>query len=49
LITRKYRVFKKLNSHKIRDPMKKWANELNSTFLKEEMVKKHMKKKPQYP
>jgi hypothetical protein len=31
---------------KINDPMKKWENELNRTFLKEEiqMAKKHMKK-----
>jgi hypothetical protein len=37
---------KKLNSHRIDDPMKKWANELNRAFSKEEvqMAKKHMKK-----
>jgi hypothetical protein len=31
---------------KINDPMKKWANELNRTLLKEniQMSKKHMKK-----
>jgi hypothetical protein len=46
LITRIYRVFKKLNSPKINEPIKKWATELNRTFSKEEiqMAKKHMKK-----
>jgi hypothetical protein len=29
-ITRIYREFKKLNSQIINDPMKKWANEINS-------------------
>jgi hypothetical protein len=29
LITRIYREFKKLNSQKIHDPIKKWATELN--------------------
>jgi hypothetical protein len=44
LITRTYREFKKLNSPKINDAMKKWANELNRAFSKEEqMAKKHMK------
>jgi hypothetical protein len=45
LITRIYRELKKLNSYKINDPMKKWANELNRAFSKEEvqMAKKHMK------
>jgi hypothetical protein len=28
---------KKLNSPKIDDPMKKWVNELNRTFSKEEV------------
>jgi hypothetical protein len=39
--------FQKLNSQGINDPMKKWANELNRAFSKEEvqMAKKnHMKK-----
>jgi hypothetical protein len=36
LIIRIYRELKKLNSHKINDPMKKWANELNRAFSKEE-------------
>jgi hypothetical protein len=46
LMIRIYRLLKKLNSQKINDPMKKWANELNGAFTKEEvqMAKKHMKK-----
>jgi hypothetical protein len=46
LITRIYREFKKLNSAKINEPIKKWATELNRTFSKEEIqnAKKHMKK-----
>jgi hypothetical protein len=46
LITRKYRKLKKLNSPKINEPIKKWATELNRSFLKEEiqMAKKHIKK-----
>jgi hypothetical protein len=44
LITRIYKKLKKLNSQKINDPMKKWANELNRAFSKEgvQMAKKHM-------
>jgi hypothetical protein len=34
LITRIYRELKKLNSLKINDPMKKWANKLNRTFYR---------------
>jgi hypothetical protein len=46
LITRIYREFKKLNSPKINEPIKKWATELNRAFSKEEIQtdKKHMKK-----
>jgi hypothetical protein len=46
LITRIYRELKKLNSPKIKEPIKKWASEINRTFSKEEvqMAKKHMKK-----
>jgi hypothetical protein len=46
LRTRIYRELKKLNSPKINEPIKKWATELNRTFLKEEIqtAKKHMKK-----
>jgi hypothetical protein len=36
LITRIYREFKKLNSPKINEPVKKWATELR-TFSKEEV------------
>jgi hypothetical protein len=45
LITKIYRVLKKLISPKINEPIKKWATELNNTFSKEEVqiVKKYMK------
>jgi hypothetical protein len=45
LITRIHRKLKKLNSPKTNEPIKKWVNELNRTFSKEEiqMAKKHMK------
>jgi hypothetical protein len=36
MITIIYRELKKLNSKKINDPMKKWVNELNRAFSKEE-------------
>jgi ribonucleotide reductase beta subunit family protein with ferritin-like domain len=46
LTTRIYRELKKLNSPKINETIKKWANELNRTFSEEEikLAKKHMKK-----
>jgi hypothetical protein len=37
LITRIYRELKKLNYPKISDSMKRWANELNRIFSKEEV------------
>jgi hypothetical protein len=45
LITRIYSDLKKTNCLKINEPIKKWAAELNRTFLKEEIqtAKKHMK------
>jgi hypothetical protein len=48
LITRLYREFKKLNSPKINEPLKKWTTELNRTFSKEEiqMAKKTHEKMP---
>jgi hypothetical protein len=51
LITRIYRELKKLNSPKINELIKKWATELNRTFLKEEieMARKHMKKCSLFP
>jgi hypothetical protein len=38
--------FRKLNSPKINEPIKKWTTELNRTFSKEEVqiAKKHTKK-----
>jgi hypothetical protein len=46
LKTRIYRDLKKLNSSKINNTMRKWANELNRDLSKEEvqMATKHMKK-----
>jgi hypothetical protein len=45
LIIRTHRELKKLNSQTINDPMKKWANDQNRYFSKEEvqMAKTHMK------
>jgi hypothetical protein len=46
LLTRIQRELKTLNSQKLNEPMKKWANELNRAYTKEEfqMPKKHIKK-----
>jgi hypothetical protein len=47
LITRIYRELKRRHSPKINEPIKKWANELNKTFSKEEIQmakKKNIKK-----
>jgi predicted transcriptional regulator len=52
LFTRIYRELKKLNSKKkINDSMKKWANELNRAFSKEEvqMAKKKTRRNAQHP
>jgi hypothetical protein len=38
-ITRVYGKLKKLNSPKINDPMKKWANELNRAFFQRKKFK----------
>jgi hypothetical protein len=35
MLTRIYRVLQKLNSPKINEPVKEWANELNRPFSKE--------------
>jgi hypothetical protein len=45
MITRIYGEFKKLNSQKFTDPVKKWANKLNTAFSREE-VQMAKKKKP---
>jgi hypothetical protein len=46
LITRIYRELKNINFPQINDPLKKWANDLNRAFPKEELqiAKKNMKK-----
>jgi hypothetical protein len=49
LVIRKYRKIKKLNSQRINDPMKKWANELTESFQRKKSKWPKKRKNAQHP